>query len=60
MQQRANIVSSQTAEQTDDTTVQILSQPIELTEAQLLQVTGGTGPNGGWTDAATAGPNGGW
>jgi hypothetical protein len=61
MQQRA-IVSSQSVEQVEDnTTVKNLSQPIELTEAQLLQVMGGLGPNGGWTAAVvTAGPNGGW
>ena len=58
MQQRA-IVSSQPVEHTEDTTAKTPSQPVELTEAQLLQVMGGLGPNGGW-DAATAGPNGGW
>ena len=62
MQQRA-IVSSQPVEQTEDssTIVKALSQPIELTEAQLLQVVGGGGPNGNWamTDSA-AGPNGNW
>ena len=58
MQQRA-IVSSQSVEQTEDDTNKIASQPVELTEAQLLQVMGGLGPNGGW-DSATAGPNGGW
>ena len=61
-QPRANVLS-QATEQAEDTTVKIISQPIELTEAQLLQVVGGGGPNGGWTDAVattTAGPNGGW
>jgi hypothetical protein len=60
MQQRA-ILSSQPVEQSEEiTTVKIASQPVELTEAQLLQVAGGLlGPNGGW-DSATAGPNGGW
>jgi hypothetical protein len=58
MQQRA-IVSSQPVEQTEDETVKTASQPVELTEAQLLQVMGGLGPNGGW-DSTTAGPNGGW
>ena len=37
----------------------VSSQPVELTEAQLLQVMGGLGPNGGW-DSIAAGPNGGW
>jgi len=61
MQQRA-IISSQVVEQAEDTTnAKTLSQPVELTEAQLLQVVGGGGPNGGWATAdATAGPNGGW
>lgn len=60
MQQRA-IVSSQPVEQTEDcTTVKTLSQPIELTEAQLLQVMGGLGPNGNWSDSTDAGPNGNW
>lgn len=62
MQQPRAIISSQPAEQAEDTTtVKFLSQPVELTEAQLLQVVGGGGPNGGWDlAAATAGPNGGW
>lgn len=61
MQQRAIILSQTTEQQTEDNTSKILSQPVELTEAQLLQVVGGSGPNGGWdTAAATAGPNGGW
>ena len=64
MQQRA-IISSQSVEQAEHTTTaKALSQPVELTEAQLLQVVGGGGPNGGWlttdTTASTAGPNGGW
>ena len=58
MQQRA-IVPSQPVEQTEDNTVKPVSQPVELTEAQLLQVMGGLGPNGGW-DSVAAGPNGGW
>jgi hypothetical protein len=58
MQQRA-IVSSQPVEQTEDNTAKTHSQPVELTEAQLLQVMGGLGPNGGW-DSIAAGPNGGW
>jgi len=60
MQQR-DVVSSQSVEQTEDsTTLKTLSQPVELTEAQLLQVTGGLlGPNGNWSDSA-AGPNGNW
>ena len=60
MQQQRTIVSSQPAEQADDTnTVKALTQPVELTEAQLMQVVGGLGPNGGWSSVA-AGPNGGW
>ena len=60
MQQRA-IVSSQPVEQTEDsTTVKAPSQPIELTEAQLLQVVGGGGPNGNWSLSVDAGPNGNW
>jgi len=64
MQQRA-IISSQPVEQAEDTTAaKALSQPVELTEAQLLLVVGGSGPNGGWatavTTASTSGPNGGW
>ncbi len=60
MQQRAT-VSSQPVEQTEDsTTVKSLSRPIELTEAELLQVMGGLGPNGNWSDLTTAGPNGNW
>jgi hypothetical protein len=62
MQQRAT-TSSQPVEQAEDTTTTTttLSQPIDLTEAQLLQVVGGLGPNGGWAAAtSTAGPNGGW
>ena len=61
MQQRA-LLSSQPVEQAEDTnTATTLSQPVELTEAQLLQVVGGGGPNGGWaTTTSTAGPNGGW
>ena len=60
MQQRANIISSQpVVEQTEDGTLKTTTQPVELTEAQLLQVVGGAGPNGGWVDVV-AGPNGGW
>lgn len=60
MQQRAFFVP-ESSESTEDLAVKTVSQPVELTEAQLLQVMGGLGPNGGWTtDASTAGPNGGW
>ena len=60
MQQQRAIVSSQSTEQVEDTSIRkAASQPIELTEAQLLQVMGGLGPNGGW-DSIAAGPNGGW
>lgn len=60
MQQQRTIVSSQPAEQADDAdTVKVVTQPFELTEAQLMQVVGGLGPNGGW-DSVAAGPNGGW
>jgi len=60
MQQR-DIVSSQSLEQAEDSpTVKTLSQPVELTEAQLLQVMGGLGPNGNWSDSVAAGPNGNW
>jgi hypothetical protein len=50
MQQQRTIVSSQPVEHADDTTntVKTLTQPVELTEAQLMQVVGGLGPNGGW------------
>ena len=41
-QPRANVIS-QATEQAEDTTLKIISQPIELTEAQLLQVVGGGG-----------------
>ena len=58
--QQHTIVSSQPVEQVEDNAAKNLSQPIELTEAQLLQVMGGLGPNGGWADAVAAGPNGGW
>jgi len=60
MQQRAIVLSQTTEQQAEDTTSKILSQPIELTEAQLLQVVGGGGPNGNWSDAVAAGPNGNW
>jgi len=59
MQQRANISSQPVVEQTEDGTLKTTSQPVELTEAQLLQVVGGAGPNGGWVEVV-AGPNGGW
>ena len=59
MQQRANISSQPVVEQTEDGTLKTTTQPVELTEAQLLQVVGGAGPNGGWVEAV-AGPNGGW
>jgi hypothetical protein len=60
MQQR-DIFAIESTDANEDTAVKALSQPVELTEAQLLQVMGGLGPNGGWTtDSTTAGPNGGW
>ena len=62
MQQRANISSQPVVEQTEDGCLKTKTptQPVELTEAQLLQVVGGAGPNGGWAAAVAAGPNGGW
>jgi len=60
MQQRAIILSQTTEQQTEDNTSKILSQPVELTEAQLLQVVGGSGPNGNWLESTAAGPNGNW
>ncbi|HKX40215.1 MAG TPA: hypothetical protein VJO99_03590 [Burkholderiaceae bacterium] len=60
MQQRA-IVSSESLQQVEQESVtKTPLQPVELTEAQLLQVAGGlTGPAGGW-DSSSAGPAGGW
>ena len=60
MQQRATILSQPADRQTEETTTKTLTQPIELTEAQLLQVVGGLGPNGNWSDSSAAGPNGNW
>jgi len=58
MQQQRAIVSSQSAEQVEDTSIRkAASQPIELTEAELLQVGGGLSPNDNW---ATASPNDNW
>jgi len=59
MQQRANISSQPVVEQTEDGTLKITTQPVETDRAQLLQVVGGAGPNGGWDAAVASGPNGG-
>jgi hypothetical protein len=57
MQQRAT-VSSQSVKQVEDVpTDKGLSQPVELTDAELLQVGGGLSPNDNW---ATASPNDNW
>ena len=60
MQQQRAIVSSESLQQVEqESVVKTPTQPVELTEAQLLQVAGGLGPAGGWNSLAT-GPAGGW
>jgi lactobin A/cerein 7B family class IIb bacteriocin len=49
---------SQNVPQLDDNTE--LSAVVVLDDQELAQVSGGLGPNGGWSCLVAAGPNGGW